>query len=169
MIHQWGRGKVADAINPKFLTPSAIAAPTYIKRYQYRPDVKFEFRYITPSAEIAEEEVVQHGGDSRRRKRRIYRTKDVYEALRIARLAVDEVVDLDAEAIKLREIELKRAEKAVRERLQERYGDIQGYPAPREGLSEFVSALRFSDELEVSQQDMEQIILIILIDELTDE
>ena len=57
MILRWGRkGLVASALAVTFVTPVAVEPTTYINKVQYRPDIKLEFRHITPVGVVAEVE-----------------------------------------------------------------------------------------------------------------
>ena len=52
MIIRWGRkGIVAGAYAIAFVTAAVIITPTQVKKYQHRPDVKQEVRYVTPVAQ----------------------------------------------------------------------------------------------------------------------
>lgn len=112
----------------------------------------------------AETEIVAlvGGGDSSSR-RKVYRTWDVYDILRIAREAVEEPGIKPTELL-LREQRLYEAERDVREQLAKQR-DV-----PQEALADFVSGLRFAKDLgDIETDDMEQILLILMIDEITDD
>ena len=98
--------------------------------------------------------------------RKVRSTKDVYEALRKAREKAEapEITPIQSDT---RELELLQAEIDAAEQLSKAYTKATQQIAPLEALDDFVSELRFTPEMAVPD-DMEPILLILLIDELTD-
>jgi len=118
--------------------------------------------------------ITRGGDDSPRRKstkrNKIYRTKEIYALLQAARKKVKEAKkEPTVSAMELAEYEqaLLEAEIEVRDRLAFRYLDITKKPVEKDILSDFVSGVRFGEDID-SEEDMEQILLILLIDEWTD-
>lgn len=108
-----------------------------------------------------------------KRRHEVKGTYEIYKELRKAREKVEEIPEkpkLKAREIKKRHKALEAAEVEVRERLAFARQEIGEKPMPDEALAEFVGAIRFSEDLgDVPGEDMEQILLIIMIDEWTDD
>lgn len=101
--------------------------------------------------------------------RKVRSTKDVYKALQQARETVETIDEkAPAEQHDLKELNLIQAEIDVSELLAKKYTEMTQQIAPPEALDDFVSELRFDKDLDVDD-DMEPILLILLIDELTDD
>ncbi|MDH3981286.1 MAG: hypothetical protein OES84_00120 [Kiritimatiellaceae bacterium] len=156
-----------DGIQGQFnFTHVTTAAPpgSYIQRHHLNEGLngQFTYRYLIPGEEIEEVEEAQHGGDSRRS--RVYRTKDVYQALIEARMGITEAIDegITGHELALRERALEQAEQEVRGRLARKS------PATPREIRDFVKALRFEESISETQ-DMEALLLILLIDEITDD
>jgi len=151
----------------RHLTPVSASVNT-VNRVQIRPDVKFEFRHLTPVETI---DIIETAGGSgypawvKVQNKEVFSEKEAYATLRKMRERVEQR-GISARVLKKREKELNIAESEVVKRLGRRYAEIIG--EKYDNLTGFVDALRFSESLgEMSEEDMEQILLILLIDEVT--
>jgi len=83
MIIRWGeKGLFASAIAAAFITPVAAPSVNYIHEVKLRPDIRFEFRHITPGSEPAPEVVIRGGyTDLQLDYRRLKDDKDILDIL----------------------------------------------------------------------------------------
>ena len=91
MILKWGRkGLLAGALAVTFVTPVAPPSITSINEVQYRPDIRFEFRHLTP---VEAPPTVTPGGSSKRPhgayiRQPGERKRQKFDARRLAALAI---------------------------------------------------------------------------------
>lgn len=142
-------------------TPGVWAANVWAST-AWAQDVWFEGIRVTPTVE-------QHGGTSRstKKKKKVYRTEEIYEILQRAREKEQEP-GISPEELARREAETQEAEAQLRQILGQRFKERSGLTAKSGALNEFVSGLNFDKNIgEVPAEDMEQILLILFIEEMT--